>query len=302
MARCVRRAFLCGFDRLSNRDFEHRRQWVIDRIAVLADVFAVDVVAYAIMSNHYHLVLRIDAERAAAWSSEEVIERWSKLFGIPSIVEMAANAKAPAAVFNAARQAIETRRDRLSDLSWFMKCLNEFIARKANAEDGCTGSFWEGRFKSQALLDERALLSCMVYVDLNPIRAAIARTPEESEFTSIRQRLVGDEGTGIPLVPLTDDSNTDAEVPIALKEYAELVDWTGRAVTKGKRGAIASDLPPILDRLKHTNDSWAASMKLFQNAEIKVLGPVLAIREFAQRVSRQWFRGMADCKRALEPG
>ncbi|MEM9315875.1 MAG: hypothetical protein AAGA95_14705, partial [Pseudomonadota bacterium] len=289
-------------DRLTDRDFEHRRQWVIDRVALLAEVFAIDVVAYAIMSNHYHLVLRVDPERADAWGSDEVIERWLKLFGIPSIVEMATDANASAAVFKAAQQAIKARRERLYDLSWFMKCLNEFIARKANAEDGCTGAFWEGRFKFQALLDERALLSCMVYVDLNPIRAAIARTPEKSEFTSIRQRLVGANGAGIPLLPLADDSDTDLSLPIGLKEYAELVDWTGRTVVEGKRGAIAVDLPPILDRLQHTDESWRASMKLFRNAELKVLGPVRAIREFAGRVSRQWFRGMGECRRALEPG
>jgi len=81
-----------------------------------------------------------------------------------------------------------------------------------------------------------------------------------------------------------------------------LVDWTGRVVVQGKRGAIASNLPPILERLRHSNESWSASMDLFRNAELKVLGPVLAIREFATRVSRKWFRGMADCRRALEPG
>ena len=81
-----------------------------------------------------------------------------------------------------------------------------------------------------------------------------------------------------------------------------LVDWTGRHAVEGKRGAIAAEVPPILQRLKHTEASWRASMTLFQNAELKVLGPVAAIREFALGVSRRWFRGMAECRRALEPG
>ncbi len=77
----------------------------------------------------------------------------------------------------------------LKNLSWFMRTLNEYIARLANAEDGVKGRFWEGRFKSQALLDEQALLAAMAYVDLNPVRAGIADTPENSDYTSIQERL-----------------------------------------------------------------------------------------------------------------
>ena len=84
---------------------------------------------------------------------------------------------------------IETWRSRLADLSWYMRCLNESIARSANAEDGCTGRFWEGRFRSQALLDQAALLSSMAYVDLNPSRAGMSTTLQDSEFTSIQERL-----------------------------------------------------------------------------------------------------------------
>lgn len=80
ICRCVRRAFLCGRDHYSGQDYEHRRQWVVDRLALLVEVFAVDLCAYAVMSNHYHLVLKIDRHRALSWSSEEVAERWMRLF------------------------------------------------------------------------------------------------------------------------------------------------------------------------------------------------------------------------------
>lgn len=84
---------------------------------------------------------------------------------------------------------INVWRERLANLSWFMKRLNEYIARQANKEDQCTGHFWEARYKSQALLTEEALLSCMAYVDLNPVRAAIADTPAHSAHTSIKERI-----------------------------------------------------------------------------------------------------------------
>lgn len=194
--RCVRRAFLCGDDKLTGQNYEHRRGWIVDRIKQLASVFAIDVAAYAVMSNHYHLVLRVDAERAQGWSRDEVLRRWTQLFAGPLLVQQVQSARErgedagfDAATLTRIDEWAETYRARLMDISWFMRVLNETIARQANAEDKMTGRFWEGRFKSQALLDEQAILTAMTYVDLNPIRAAMAETPEESEHTSVAERI-----------------------------------------------------------------------------------------------------------------
>jgi REP element-mobilizing transposase RayT len=185
-SRCVRRAFLYGFDPLSRRDFSHRKAWIVDRLRLLTAIFAVEVCAYAVMENHYHTILRTRPDIAASWSHREVATRWLTLFpphrGIPPAEkDICALADRP--------ERIAQLRQRLSSLSWFMGRLNEFIARAANKEDRVKGRFWEARFKCQALLHDAAIIACMVYVDLNPIRAGLAATPETSSFTSIQERI-----------------------------------------------------------------------------------------------------------------
>jgi REP element-mobilizing transposase RayT len=172
ISRCVRRAFLWGEDSLTGKSYEHRKGWVIDRLRELSGVFAIEVCAYAIMSNHYHLVLRVDQQRAESWSTDEVIAQWQKLHKLPLLVTRYVRGETTTRAENSAVDKLaQSWRERLIDISWFMRSLNEHLARRANEEDRCTGRFWEGRFKSQALLDEAAVLTCMSYVDLNPIRA-----------------------------------------------------------------------------------------------------------------------------------
>ena len=186
VSRCVRRAFLCGVDPRSGESFEHRREWVTERLQILADVYCIDIAAYVVMSNHYHLVLHIDQTTALKLTESEVIDRWKKVFKMPLLIQRKekgdAITKAEQLSIN---NLIRDWRSRLYSISWLMRCLNEPLARMANSEDDCTGHFWEGRYKSQALLDDAALLTCMSYVDLNPIRARMAETPETSDYTSI---------------------------------------------------------------------------------------------------------------------
>jgi len=175
VSRCVRCAFLCGEDAHSRKSYEHRRQWIRDRIGELEAVFAVDVCAYAVMSNHYYVVLHVDRAQAQAWNATEVISRWKQLFPGHTLAEQFVEGRPlsrPDRQLVAA--LVDEWRNRLMDISWHMRCLNEFIARQADQEDQFTGRFWEGRFKSQALLDEKALAARLAYVDLNPVRASMA--------------------------------------------------------------------------------------------------------------------------------
>ena len=187
-SRCVRRAFLCGRDNYSGRDYEHRRGWIRDRLRELAGLYAVEVHSYSVMSNHLHVVVRTLPRLVAGWADEEVARRWLSLFPGRGGRKGQSPGEDEIRALCEDSGKLASCRKRLANLSWFMRCLKEPIARRANREDDCSGRFWEGRFKCQRLEDAGAVLACMVYVDLNPVRAGIAETPEDSAFTSAQDR------------------------------------------------------------------------------------------------------------------
>jgi len=196
--RCVRRAFLAGFDHATGKDFSLRKQWIRRRIEALASVFAVDVLAYAVMSNHLHLIVRNRPDVCARWSDEEVAIRWLRVFPGRRLEEhLAEPTDNDVKTLCRDKQRIAQIRSRLADISWFMRALAEPIARMANRQDECTGRFWEGRFKAQRVVDEAGLLACCMYVDLNPVRAAIAESPDGAPYTSAYDRIEAEKGRQI---------------------------------------------------------------------------------------------------------
>lgn len=261
ISRCVRRAFLCGDDTVTGKSYEHRRQWVEDKLLALAKVFCIDVCAYAVMSNHTHIVLYVDDKKAKRLSDKAILLRWHKLFkGTLLTQKFLQGEKLDKGQHFFLNRTIADYRARLSDISWFMRVLNEDIARKANKEDQCTGRFWEGRFKSQALLDEAALAACMAYVDLNPIRAKMAKTPEDSEHTSVQKRIRAAKEAKQPKQLARFAGNPRKHMPkglpFELKSYLELVELTGRCMREDKRGYIALHTLPILERLNIAPENW----------------------------------------------
>lgn len=303
ISRCVRRAFLCGFDRLTGKNFDHRKQWILDRIKHQSSVFAIEVCAYAIMSNHFHLVLRVEAETARQWSFRQVIERWLALYKGPDIARRYLAGEGLSSFEQDALNAqVEVWRARLADLSWYMRCLNETVARMANQEDNCSGRFWEGRFRSQALLDEAALISCMAYVDLNPIRAKMCDTLESSDFTSIQERIRHHkkrekmDGQASWLKPMVHQTSEDKPepLPLPLADYLALVDWTGRAVRSDKRGAIPEHVEPILQGLEVEQDNWITNTQRFGSRFYRALGRLNELRKLAQRTDQRWIQGHAQ--------
>ena len=312
VSRCVRRAHLMGGEAAPGR-----KDWIENRLKELDQIFAVSVGGFSLMDNHLHLLLRIDSEIASGWSDTEVAERWFKLFPPRGADRkpMQVSKEILAARLANVGWIAETRK-RLSSLGWFMKCLKEPLARLANKQDECTGAFFEGRFKSIAILDEESLLSVCAYIDLNPVAAGIVALPEESPHTSIKERVEHAKAEGriadvseirngsvaatavsdgverdLWLVPI-EDRRKHGELREGMREgftlgqYLMLVDYTSRLVRDGK-STVSAEVEGIFTRLGSSAESWQS--RLLKLHGTKLLGRFLAasrdrLREIAQRI------------------
>lgn len=182
VSRCVRQAHLCGSH--AGQSYSHRQRWIEQRLLLLAECFAVDLLAFAILSNHFHLIVYFDPKAFLRWSDAEVARRWLRAFPVPAPLQSAALEQ-----LLSDPERLQRCRERLGSLSAFMQHLKQPIAVFINREDEAKGHLFEQRFYSGALLDERAVLAAMRYVDLNPFRAKIAQSLQHAEHTSIQRRL-----------------------------------------------------------------------------------------------------------------
>ncbi|MDD3802252.1 MAG: hypothetical protein PHV45_08665 [Desulfuromonas thiophila] len=319
VSRCVRRAYLCGVDQITGQSYEHRRDWLERRIQQLAAIFTIDIASYAIMHNHYHIVVRVDNERVADLSTEEVIQRWSQLYTGPLIVRRYLSDQREQMSQGELLQVdklADGYRQRLCDLSWFMKNLNEYISRKANAEENAKGHFWESRYKCQALLDEPALLAAMAYVDLNPVRAAMSDIPEASDHTAIKRRVAPNRkptpevsiNTSVPtdsdilnlpeapLLPFDPAETFTTGIPFSFDDYLALIDTVGRAVHPNKRGFIPDKTPAILHRLNISTEAFILNADQFLKRFGTATGHPAKLIDLAASRNVRYLRGIAKSR------
>lgn len=303
ISRCVRDSLLLGIARGTDR-----KAWIQRRLHELGDVFAVSVAGFAVLDNHLHVLVRIDPERANAWSEEEVVRRWSKLHPprnrrgeIVPVSEKWVKARLDDPKW------IAKTRQVLQSLSGFMKCLKEPLARLANKEDGCSGAFFASRFKSIAILDEIALLQVCVYIDLNPLAAGITFLPEKAEHTSLKERVehawpkitrddvisalrgliaadlpAGDREQSHWLCPIEDRRQQGAPregmlAGFTLPKYLLLVDHTARLFREGK-AILHAEVASIFDRLGMPAEIWQNSLLQLKTKFVdgKIIGRYLA--------------------------
>lgn len=315
-SRCVRGAYLCG------DEHDHRREWIRQQLIILNDLFAIDVCGYAVLSNHFHVMLYSDPAFAAMWSPQEVTRRWLLL--CPGQIPATYDLEEAVKELSRNSKRVEAWRLRLSSVSWFMKMVKEPIARRANLEDGTTGHFWEGRFHCARVLDPAGLLACCVYYDLNGVRAGLAQAPEEFDFCSIQDRvfvrqafmggvtLEGEnlgglldrpvssmkhEEDGIWLKPIQNhpESTRDGMFGIALDTYLEIVDAVGRIKRGEARGVIPSHLAPILDRLRLEGDAWIKSV---QRHTGRIYGTAIGLASSLAREAKR--RGQSTVRSSMQ--
>lgn len=329
--RCVRQCYLCGQDPNTGRNYEHRKRWLESQLKFLAGQFGIDVLGFSIMSNHFHLVLRNRPDVVATWSDREVAWRWLQLCPVRKLPDGSpAEPSEPElnSLCNVPGRLAEIRL-RLSDISWLMRMISEPIARRANAEDETSGRFWQGRFKAVKLCDEAAILACAVYVDLNPIRAGLANSPETSDFTSVQRRIESLPQTACSAMKSAANhtarrglARSDAWLspvdlqearlapgphasskgqrasdkgflPLSKLEYLELVEWTGRQVVRGK-SQMPAHLPPLLARLGIAVDDWLPLAQNFGKLFHRVAGNSHSLAKLTKSSARRYRCGQAQ--------
>ncbi|PCJ51310.1 MAG: hypothetical protein COA79_26605 [Planctomycetota bacterium] len=330
--RCVRHCWLLENPHDPDRDYSHRKKWFYDALEKFADIFCIDIGGYAIMSNHYHLVLRNRPDLREKLSDNDLAFRWLSLH--PTAESKREKRSKPTkleiSIFLESPENLKKCKENLSCISTFMKRLNQPIARRANKEENITGRFWEGRFHSQYLADEVAVLSCMTYVDLNPIRAQITNDLSESKYTSAYDRThsamakenikefkklnekamknitykqyeavkyqysIANSSNWISKIQRNETENTKPFLRMQLKDYLELLDYTGREIRADKPGYIPNRIPTILETMDVNHKEWINQINHYGKWYFRVVGQASKIKNKLKDTSQKWFQGIKN--------
>lgn len=237
-----------------------------------------------------------------------------------------------------AKDNVETLRMRLAAPSYFMAAYNENLARRINRAEQETGHLWEDRYQCRRLDCEAAILTCALYIDLNPIRAGEAETPEAARCTSAFKRIqilraytgwfseprqqIPEDSIHAPYSWLSPLRLTDAMdssprgkaslaeehcwkqkgwLPMTTLEYLQTLDWAGRLFRQGKRGAIPRFLDPILRRLNLNacSERFLALVEDFHKRFGIVVGTGSQLKNLARKLGRTRHRGLGSCREAF---
>ena len=298
--RTARRAFLTGYDPQTRRDTSHRKELIRLRIEVLASVFAVECCDHTVLDNHLHMILRNRPDVVAGWSDREVARRWLRLNHSELALRDEPKKEWVDALVADPRRLARARRA-LSSISEFMKQLKCAVAVMFNAEDGCSGCFWQGRFTCSRLENDAALLVCSLYINLNPIRAGIARGIEDAEYTSAHARIedaktrdksrpksgylasVHVDGDSYDGVKTKRRASNKGYLHVKFVEYLELLDAIIRRERAERDGCEVLEYPSILKRIGIGVAEWGHAVRLTSRRFTRELEIMVAMYEEARR-------------------
>ena len=287
IAKTAQDIFLMGNDPVTKKDYSHRKEWIAEIMRFQASLMAIDVLGYAIMSNHVHFMLRSRPDIVAKWTDYEVARRWLTLCPKhrrrkrvngklvytpvpPTEEQIEAVVKDP--------ERIKELRAQLCDVSWWMRLLCQKVAQRANSEEGVAkGHFWKSRFHAVVIEEYSYLVACTAYVDLNPQRANIAKSIEDYDYTSAKARLHKNRGDPSWLSPIqitSPSSNPEVStqgarcsdkgfLEMSEQEYFELLKWCIEHQVATKDIEVKADRPPWLCKLGVSMETWVKQVRSF---------------------------------------
>lgn len=271
--RCIKHFNLCASDKKIKADYKHQRKCIERRILQMAHIFSVNVYAYAALRSQYHLVIYSDPQAPLNWTAQEIAERWLKLAPMRmngTKGKLQREERLQALINNS--KLIEKYRYRLGCLSWMIKFLNQSFAQENHKEGKVNRLLAESHCSVQPLLDETAVLACMTYIDLSPTLSGIYKKPLDSQFTSIQNRCKYLREHDLLKPTLSIAGNVcNRSLTLLLKDYSQLVEWTGKNITCLNDAKIPTYLNSLLSDLHLNKKNWLSQIKTIASNEAQMV-------------------------------
>ena len=144
------------------------KDYLLDTIKRFGKLYFVDILGFALMGNHFHLLVRMHPE--FKYKNEEIQKRINQFYNNHKTIH---------------QTEVSKYREKLGYLSEFMKDIKQCFTRKYNKENKRRGFFWGQRFKSVIVENGETLINCLAYIDLNPVRANIVEKPEDYRWNTL---------------------------------------------------------------------------------------------------------------------
>ncbi|MDA0658796.1 MAG: hypothetical protein O3C60_08110 [Planctomycetota bacterium] len=335
MTRCVRQLFLLESDEKADRENAGRWDFCEFRLAYLAGLFAIDVLDFALLSNHIHTLLRNRPDVVSAWSDREVARRWFKLHPseVPSKEKNHVLTEQDIDQAAADKELMAHARRELSSLSHFQKCLLEPIAKEFNRRDKKKGHFVAERFRCRRIDCDGGLLLCSVYIALNPFRAGLGDTLQEHPYSSYSRRFRGEANWLSPLflderaiaydqvAEMTEGEegvqrlvaqanvlpsprcSEKGTLPLRWSEYQEITDWTAEHIgTRRRLGqreqevTVPERIEDLLQSLGIDPKYWLDTIDRYAEMFHNFVAMPSQMETIARRLKRKYVKGTRACR------